>query len=118
MTVTFGLRQLLSLRRDRALGRFTVRDFQSSSLCFTFGSAFRCNSSPGLHVVIGSSTATLIYLVGEIAFNRWIAVPAACFFCFDPSQITQTPQASTEPMGLIFFVGTVYCLMLAASVRD
>ncbi len=74
-----------------------------------FGTSFHVIT--GLHVLIGALTAALIYLVGERVFTKEIASAAAFFFVFDPSQLVQTPQATTEPLGLMFFVGCVYCLL-------
>ena len=74
-----------------------------------FGTSFHIIT--GLHVLIGALTAALIYLVGERVFTKEIASAAAFFFVFDPSQVVQTPQATTEPLGLMFFVGSAYCLL-------
>src|SRR5581483_6765078 len=38
---------------------------------------------------------------------------AALYFAIDPTQLIQTPQAASEPLGLLFFVGSVYAVMLA-----
>ena len=76
-----------------------------------FGYSF--DTITALNVVVGSVTASCVFLVARMAFNGPIATAAAAFFVLDPSQIIQTPQASTEPMGLMFFVASVYCLMLA-----
>jgi hypothetical protein len=65
----------------------------------------------GLNLLIGAFTAALVYLVGERVLTRGIASAAALFFAFDPSQLNQMPQATTEPLGLMFFVGSVYCLL-------
>jgi len=74
-----------------------------------FGTSFQIITE--LHVLIGALTAALIYLVGERVFTKEIASAAALFFVFDPSQLVQTPQATTEPLGLMFFVGSIYCLL-------
>ncbi len=68
-------------------------------------------------IIIGALTAALIYLVGERALNRWIAGAATLFFIFDPSQLSQTPQATTEPLGLLFFVASIYALLLKGKKR-
>jgi hypothetical protein len=57
-------------------------------------------------------TAGFIFLVGRVIFNKLIAAAAACFFVFDPSQLVQTPQATTEPLGLLFFAAAIYFLVL------
>lgn len=69
-------------------------------------------------VVIGALTTFFIYLVGERTLNRWIALAGACFFIFDPSQLTQTPQSTTEPLGLLFFVASIYFLLLRGPKRQ
>lgn len=80
-----------------------------------FGTSFQLIA--WLHVVIGALTGALIYLTGARVFPRAIASAAALFFIFDPSQIIQTPQATTEPLGLLFFVGSVYCLLFINGTR-
>ena len=67
-----------------------------------------------LNVLVGGITSGLIFLVGRIAFNRFIATAAAGLFVLDPSQVVQTSQATTEPLGLMFFVLSVYALCLAS----
>lgn len=74
-----------------------------------FGTSFHVITA--LNVLVGATTAVFIYLVGEQVFTRTIASAAALFFVFDPSQLIQTPQATTEPLGLMFFAGSVYCLL-------
>ena len=71
----------------------------------------------GVQIVIGSLTGPFIYLVGERTFDRWVAAAAALFFTFDLSQLTQTPQATTEPLGLLFFGASIYALLLAGKRR-
>jgi hypothetical protein len=75
-----------------------------------FGYSF--HTITALNIVVGSLTAFFVFLIGRTAFNGPIAIAAACFFVFDPSQVIQTPQASTEPLGLMFFAASVYCLLL------
>jgi Dolichyl-phosphate-mannose-protein mannosyltransferase len=67
-----------------------------------------------LNVLVGAITSGLIFLVGRIAFDRFIATAASGFFVLNPSQVVQTPQATTEPLGLMFFVLSVYALCLAS----
>ncbi len=66
-----------------------------------------------LNLVIGAFTAALIYLCGARALNRFCGVGAALFFAIDPSQLLQVPQAGTEPLGLLFFVASVYAALVA-----
>src|SRR5207237_9993659 len=66
-----------------------------------------------LNIVIGGATAAWIYLCGALVFTRLCAFGAALFFAIDPTQLIQTPQAGTEPLGLLFFVGSVYAALLA-----
>jgi hypothetical protein len=75
-----------------------------------FGYSFHAITA--LNIVVESLTALFIFLIARTAFNGPIAIAAACFFVFDPSQIIQTPQASTEPLGLLFFTASVYYLLL------
>ena len=83
------------------------------SLVYTWtGTSF--GAITAINVLVGAITAGLIFLVGRLAFNRFIAVAAAGFFVLDPSQVVQTPQATTEPLGLMFFVLAVYALCLAS----
>jgi len=35
------------------------------------------------------------------------------FFAIDPSQLLQVPQAGTEPLGVLFFVASVYAALVA-----
>jgi len=67
-----------------------------------------------LNIFVGAITSGLIFLVGRVAFNRFIATAAAGLFVLNPSQLVQTPQATTEPLGLMFFVLSVYALCLAS----
>lgn len=66
-----------------------------------------------LNILIESATAVVVFLVARTIFNKLITAAAACFLVFDPSQLVQTPQATTEPLGLLFFTASVYCLLLA-----
>ena len=65
-----------------------------------------------LNILVGSLTALFIFLIARSVFNELIAIAAACFFVFDPSQLVQTPQATTEPLGLLFFAAAIYFLLL------
>lgn len=64
-----------------------------------------------LNVLIGAISAAFLFLVARLSFNRWIGFAAATFFTFDPSQIIKTPQAATEPLGLLFFILSVYFML-------
>jgi hypothetical protein len=75
-----------------------------------FGYSF--HTITALNILVGSLTALFVFLIARTAFNGPIATAAACFFVFDPSQIIQIPQATTEPLGLMFFTASVYCLLL------
>ena len=75
-----------------------------------FGTSFHLISA--IHLLVGAATASLLYLVGERVFPKPVAWAAALFFVFDPSQLIQTPQGATEPLGLMFFIGSIYCLLL------
>ena len=70
-----------------------------------------------LNMVIGGLTAALIYLCGARGLNRFCGLGAALFFAIDPSQLMQTPQAGTEPLGLLFFVASVYATLRALETR-
>jgi 4-amino-4-deoxy-L-arabinose transferase-like glycosyltransferase len=65
-----------------------------------------------VNILAGAITAGLIFLVGRKVFNPLVGAVAAIFFILDPSQIVQTPQATTEPLGLVFFVASIYFLCL------
>jgi 4-amino-4-deoxy-L-arabinose transferase-like glycosyltransferase len=102
----------INLARGHGLGTVYRPGFSILLALFYVWSGPSFHVISALHVLIGALTAALIYLVGKHTFGHWIATAAACFFVFDPSQIFQTPQASTEPLGLMFFVASVYCLVL------
>jgi hypothetical protein len=70
-----------------------------------------------LNIVIGGFTAALIYLCGARGLNRFCGLGAALFFAIDPSQLTQTPQAGTKPVGLLFFTASVYATLRAFETR-
>jgi len=70
-----------------------------------------------LNIVISGFTAALIYLCGRRGLNRFCGLAAAFFFAIDPSQLLQTPQAGTEPLGLLFFVASVYATLRAFDTR-
>ncbi len=70
-----------------------------------------------LNVLIGAISAAFIYLTARLSFNRWIGCTAAMFFAFDPSQIITTPQAATEPLGLLFFILSLYFMLETGRCR-
>ena len=81
--------------------------------CLYTWTGFSLVAVTALNIIIGGATAALIYLCGAVAFNRLCGLGAALFFAIDPTQLIQTPQAASEPLGLLFFVGSVYAVMLA-----
>lgn len=82
--------------------------------CFYTWFGFSLRAVTVLNMVIAGFTAALIYLCGARAFNRFCGLGAALFFCIDPSQLVQTSQAGTEPLGLLFFVASVYAMLRAS----
>ena len=64
-----------------------------------------------LNVLIGAISAAFLFLTARLSFNRWIGSAAAMFFALDPSQIVMTPQAGTEPLGLLFFILSLYFML-------
>lgn len=64
-----------------------------------------------LNVFVGAVTAAFLYLSVRLSFNRCVGFTAAMFFAFDPSQIIKAPEAATEPLGLLFFVLSVYFML-------
>ena len=91
-----------------------IRPFYSIVLaCLYTWTGFSLPAVTALNIVIGGATAALIYLCGALVLNRLCGLAAALFFAIDPTQVIQTPQAGSEPLGLLFFVGSVYTAMLA-----
>jgi 4-amino-4-deoxy-L-arabinose transferase-like glycosyltransferase len=91
-----------------------IRPFYSIVLaCLYTWTGFSLRAVTALNIVIAGATAALIYLCGALVFNRLYGLAAALFFAIDPTQVIQTPQAGTEPLGLLFFVASVYTAMLA-----
>ena len=96
-----------------------IRPFYSIVLaCLFTWTGFSLKAVTALNILIGGATAALIYLCGALVFNRLCALGAALFFAIDPTQLIQTPQAGTEPLGLLFFVGSVYAALLAFKNRQ
>jgi 4-amino-4-deoxy-L-arabinose transferase-like glycosyltransferase len=91
-----------------------IRPFYSMVLaCLYTWTGFSMLAVTVLNVVIGGLTAALIYLCGRLVFDPLYGLAAALFFAIDPTQLIQTPQPLTEPLGLLFFVGSVYAAVLA-----
>jgi 4-amino-4-deoxy-L-arabinose transferase-like glycosyltransferase len=96
-----------------------IRPFYSIALaCLYTWTGFSLGAVTALNIVIGGATAALIYLCGALVFNRLCGFGAALFFAIDPTQLIQTPQAGSEPLGLLFFVGSVYAALLAFKDRQ
>ena len=95
-----------------------IRPFYSIALaCLYTWTGFSLTAVTALNIVIGGATAALIYLCGALVLNPVCGLAAALFFAIDPTQLIQTPQAGSEPLGLLFFVGSVYTAMLAFQRR-
>ena len=107
----------VELARGNGLGSVYRPGFSVLLAWFFVWFGYSAHFITASQIVIGALTALFIYLVGERAFNRWIAGAATIFFIFDPSQLTQTPQATTEALGLLFFVASLYFLLLGERPR-
>jgi hypothetical protein len=95
-----------------------IRPFYSIVLaCLYTWTGFSLGAVTALNIMIGGATAALIYLCGALVLNRLCGLGAALFFAIDPTQLIQIPQAGTEPLGLLFFVGSVYTTVLAFKHR-
>jgi len=95
-----------------------IRPFYSIVLaCLYTWTGFSLGAVTALNIMIGAATAALIYLCGALVLNRLCGLGAALLFAIDPTQLIQTPQAGTEPLGLLFFVGSVYTTVLAFKNR-
>lgn len=91
-----------------------IRPFYAIVLaCLYTWTGFSLRAVTALNIFIGGATAVLIYLCGKLAFNRFCGLAAGLFFALDPTQLLQTPQACTEPLGLLFFVASVYAVLRA-----
>ena len=103
----------ISLAEGRGLG-YVYRPGLSVALAlFYTWFGYSSHTVTVLNILVGSLTAVSVFLVARAIFNRLVAAAAACFFVFDPSQLVQTPQATTEPLGLLFFTASVFCLLCA-----
>src|SRR6266487_619498 len=78
---------------------------------------FSLKAVAALNVVTAGITGALIYLCGARGLNRFCGLGTALFFAVDPTQLTQTSQAVTEPLGLLFFVASVYAALRAFQRR-
>jgi 4-amino-4-deoxy-L-arabinose transferase-like glycosyltransferase len=102
----------ISLAEGHGLG-YVYRPGLSVALAlFYTWFGYHSNTIIVLNILVGSLTAVFVFLVARVIFNKLIAAAAACFFVFDPSQLVQTPQATTEPLGLLFFAAAIYFLLL------
>jgi 4-amino-4-deoxy-L-arabinose transferase-like glycosyltransferase len=89
-----------------------IRPFYPITLaCLYTWSGFSLQAIAILNIVIAGFTASLIYLCGARALNRFCGLGAGLFFAIDPTQLNQTAQAGTEPLGLLFFVASVYAIL-------
>ncbi len=95
-----------------------VRPFYPIALaCLYTWSGFSLQAIAVLNIVAAGLTAGLIYLCGARALNRFCGLGAALFFAIDPTQVAQTPQAGTEPLGLLLFVASVYAMLRACETQ-
>ena len=81
--------------------------------CLYTWTGFSLQAIAALNIIGGGFSAALIYLCGVHALNRFCGLGAALFFAIDPTQLVQTAQAGTEPLGLLFFVASVYAILRA-----
>ena len=95
----------------------SVRFTRSSLHVSTRRRGFSLQAVTALNIVIGGAAAVLIYLCGTLAFNRFCGLAAGLLFALDPTQLLQTPQACSEPLGLLFFVASVYAVLCALENR-
>jgi hypothetical protein len=107
----------IEFARGNGLGNVYRPGFSVLLALFYVWTGWSFSLISGLNVVIGALSVVLIYLIGEAALNRWIGSAAALFFAFDPSQLSQTPQAVTEPLGLLFFLLSVYFILKSFGAR-
>jgi len=107
----------IEFARGHGLGNVYRPGFSVLLALFYVWTGWSFSLISGLNVMIGALSAVFIYLIGEAALNRWIGSAAASYFIFDPSQLTQTPQAVTEPLGLLFFLLSVYFILKSFEPR-
>jgi len=95
-----------------------IRPFYAIVLaCLYTWMGFSLKAVTALNIAIGGATAVLIYLCGTLAFNRFCGLAAGLLFALDLTQLLQTPQACSEPLGLLFFVASVYAVLCALENR-
>jgi 4-amino-4-deoxy-L-arabinose transferase-like glycosyltransferase len=102
----------ISLAEGRGLGGVYRPGLSVALALFYTWFGYSYHTITVLNILVGALTALFVFLVGRAIFNKLIAAAAACFFVFDPSQLVQTPQATTEPLGLLFFAAAIYFLLL------
>jgi 4-amino-4-deoxy-L-arabinose transferase-like glycosyltransferase len=102
----------ISLAEGRGLGSVYRPGLSVALALFYTWFGYSSHTITVLNILVGSLTAVFVFLVAREIFNKLIAAAAACFFVFDPSQLVQTPQATTEPLGLLFFAAAIYFLLL------
>jgi 4-amino-4-deoxy-L-arabinose transferase-like glycosyltransferase len=102
----------ISLGEGRGLGNVYRPGLSVALALFYTWFGYSSETITALNILVGSLTAVFVFLVSRAIFNKLIAAAAACFFVFDPSQLVQTPQATTEPLGLLFFAAAIYFLLL------
>jgi hypothetical protein len=105
----------ISLAEGRGLGSVYRPGLSVALALFYTWFGYSSHTITVLNILVGSLTAVFVFLVARTVFNELIALAAACFFVFDPSQLVQTPQATTEPLGLLFFAApfTFSCWLIA-----
>ncbi len=102
----------ISFAEGRGLGSVYRPGLSVALALFYTWFGYHSNTIIVLNILVGSLTAVFIFLIARSVFNELIAIAAACFVVFDPSQLVQTPQATTEPLGLLFFAAAIYFLLL------
>jgi hypothetical protein len=102
----------ISLAEGRGLGNVYRPGLSIALALFYTWFGYSYHTITVLSILVGSLTALFIFLISRSVFNELIAIAAACFFVFDSSQLVQTPQATTEPLGLLFFAAATYFLLL------
>jgi 4-amino-4-deoxy-L-arabinose transferase-like glycosyltransferase len=102
----------ISLGEGRGLGNVCGPGLSVALALFYTLFGYSSHTITVLNILVGSLTAVFVFLVARTILNKLIAAAVACFFVFDPSQLVQTPQATTEPLGLLFFAAAIYFLLL------
>jgi 4-amino-4-deoxy-L-arabinose transferase-like glycosyltransferase len=102
----------ISLAEGRGLGGVYRPGLSVALALFYTWFGYSYHTITVLNILVGSLTALFIFLIARSVFDELIAIAAACFFVLDPSQLVQTPQATTEPLGLLFLAAAIYFLLL------